>query len=179
MSAYLDERYFDWLYGQVCSVRAKNPSRTYRNLLDILYTKEYVWLVPNDDNRLEDGRDLRLEFLETEEILVSGRDSLWLDLGCSVLEFLVGVSRRLEFETDVNSDIWFWELLDNLGLSGMNDRVAIDKEEVDYVLDRLIWRTYEYNGGGGLFPLVYPERDQREVEVWYQLSAYILERSDM
>lgn len=176
MSAYLDERYFNWLYNQVCSPRWKSPSRSYRKLFHILYTKEFVWLVPNDDNRVEDGKDLRYEFLEVEEIDRSRRDSHWLSLGCSFLEFLVALSRRLEFESEQGSDIWFWELLENVGLNHLTDRVDISQDEVEEVLDRVIWRTYDYDGVGGLFPLDNPEKDQREVEIWYQLSAYILER---
>lgn len=176
MSAYLDERYFDWLYGQVCSVKLKSPSRTHRNLLHMLYTKEYVWLVPNDDNRVEDGKDLRYEFFEEEGIYAQGRDLIWLQLGCSMLEFLVALARRFAFEMDGTVAERFWELLENLELHELNDQVDIDPEHVEETLDRVIWRTYHYNGGGGLFPLRYPERDQRHIEVWYQLSAYILER---
>lgn len=179
MSASLDERYFDWLYSQVCSVRVTNPSKTYRNLFHILYTKEYVWLVPNDDNRMEDGRDLRYEFLEHEGIDPSERDKLWLDLDCSMLEFLIALARRLEFITERPQHIWFWELLENLQLEIYNDRVDIPLDLVDKTLERVIWRTYDYNGGGGLFPLVYPEEDQRRVEIWYQISDYLLERGDI
>jgi hypothetical protein len=175
MSAYLDERYFDWLYRQVSSVEVKNPSKTYRNLLYILYSKEFIWLVPNDDNRMEDGKDLRYIFLYEEGIEDSRRDTHWLNLDCSMLEFLVALSKRLEFETDIETESWFWTLLDNIGLSHLNDRAHIDREEVEEILDRVILRKYKYNGGGGLFPLRYPERDQREVEIWYQLSSYILE----
>lgn len=177
MSAHLDERYFEWLYGQVCSVRLKNPSRTYRNLFHILYTKEYVWLIPNDDNRVEDGKDLRYLFLDLEGIEIRPEDQRWLELGCSFLEFLIALSRRLEFETDVDSVTWFWQLIENIGLNQLNDRVEIDEDAVNDVLDRVIWRNYKRNGRGGLFPLHNATKDQRKVEIWYQLSAYILERS--
>lgn len=175
MSAFLDERYFEWLYRQVSSVEARNPRRTYRNLLHIMYTKEMVWLVPNDDNRLEDGKDLRPVFFEDEWIPKRCRDSHWLSLECSFLEFMVALSMRLEFETDVSVKEWFWHLIDNLGLTRFNDRANFDRDDVEVILDRVIWRTYAYNGAGGLFPLVYPERDQTQIEIWYQLSAYVLE----
>lgn len=176
MSAYLDERYSEWLYSQVCSVRAKNPSKTFRNLFHILYTKEYVWLIPNDDNRVEDGKDLRYLFLDVEDIELRPEDQRWLELGCSFLEFLIALSRRVEFETDIDAITWFWKLLENIGLNNLNDRVEIDRDSVEEILDRVIWRNYEYNGRGGLFPLYDAREDQRKVEVWYQLSAYILER---
>ena len=64
----------------------------------------------------------------------------------------------------------------NLGLNHCSDKRRLTYEEVNDVLDRVIWRTYRWDGHGGLFPLNEPEKDQREVEIWYQLSAYLLER---
>lgn len=177
MSAYLDELYFDWLYGQVCSVRAKNPADTYRNLFHILYTTEFIWIVPNDDNRVEDGKALRHEFLEDEHLNLAPSDEFWLDLGCSFLELLVGLSRRLSFIADGTEAGWFWEMIENLGLEVLDDRVSIDRNVVDDILSTVIWRTYDRDGRGGLFPLKSANRDQTKVELWYQLSAYILERS--
>jgi len=49
VSQPLDELYFTWLYSQVGSVRTRNPARTYWSLLRYLYTKEFVWIIPNDD----------------------------------------------------------------------------------------------------------------------------------
>lgn len=175
MSAYLDELYFEWLYSQICSVRLTNPSRTYWKLFKILFTKEFVWFVPNDDNRLEDGKQLRYEFLEASGIDKEDQD--WLRQGCSFLELLIGLSRRLAFETSSDPIRWFWEMLENLGLNELNDRVHIPRDVVEEKLDRVIWRTYKFNGSGGLFPLQRARQDQRDVELWYQLSAYILERT--
>lgn len=174
MSAILDELYFKWLYSQVSSVRRKDPSRTYWALLKILFTTEFIWMVPNDDNRVEDGKDLRYEFLEENEMEATDKD--WLHIGCSMLELFIGLSRRLEFEDGQEAREWFWELLRNIKLDDYNDNVPIPRGLVEDTLNRVIWRTYDYNGCGGLFPLRRPERDQRGVELWYQLSAYLLER---
>lgn len=174
MSAPLDELYFEWLYGQVGSVKRTNPSATYWKLLKLLFTKEFVWIVPNDDNRIEDGKDLRYEFLAECEIDTEDRD--WLELGCSFLELLIGLSRRLAFEADGLASDWFWELIDNLGLRSYNDRANIPENHVDETLNRVIFRTFNYDGTGGLFPLKEATQDQRDVEIWYQLSAYLTER---
>lgn len=173
MAEPLDELYLKWLYSQVGNVKLKNPSRTYWALLKQLYKKEFVWIIPNDDNRLEDGRDLRDEFVEKYELYDVDPD--WMSLGCSMLEMLIGLSRRLSFEDDGPVDWWFWCLMRNLNLRGFTDNTQFDIEDVDEVLDTVIWRTYEPDGRGGLFPLDDPEEDQREVEIWYQLSAYLLE----
>jgi hypothetical protein len=170
----LDELYFKWLYGQVGSIKLKNPSRTYWALLRQLFTKEFVWIIPNDDNRLEDGRDLRQEFMQEQKVDV---DPQWLDLGCSMLEMLIALSRRLSFEDDTPADEWFWTLIENLGLRSFSDKNLVAADFVDEVLDDVIWRTYDSDGKGGLFPLKNPGGDQRDIEIWYQLSAYLIENN--
>lgn len=174
MNEPLDELYLTWLYEHVAPVKLKTPSRTYWNLLRLLFKTEFVWWVPNDDNRVEDGRDLRDEFLADQGIDVEDED--WLDLGCSMLEMLIGLSRRLAFEAEGEPRIWFWEMIDNLGLYGYNDAAPFNKDTVQEIVDQVIWRTYRRDGFGGLFPLQRATRDQREVEIWYQLNAYLLER---
>lgn len=173
MDEPLDELYLKWLYSQVGNVKLKNPARTYWKLIRQLYTKEFVWIIPNDDNRLADGRDLRDEFVEKSDLY--DVDPIWMSLGCSMLEMLIGLSRRLSFEDDQPADEWFWHLLGNLNLHELSDDIKFDLEDVDEILDEVIWRTYDPDGHGGLFPLKDPEEDQREVEIWYQLSAYLLE----
>ena len=174
MSAPLDNLYFEWLYAQVGSVKRTNPSATYWKLLKLLFTKEFVWIVPNDDNRIEDGKDLRYEFLDESGIETEDRD--WLDLGCSMLELLIGISRRLAFDGDGLASDWFWEIIDNIGFRNYNDRARIPKAIVDERLNTIIWRTYNYDGSGGMFPLNNAREDQRYVEIWYQMNAYLIER---
>lgn len=175
MGEPLDEQYLTWLYSLVAPVRLKNPRRTYWSLASQLHSKEFVWFVPNDDNRLEDGRALRDEFLHAREI--ENPDPDWLDLGCSMLELLLGLSRRLSFEGEGEPRAWFWHLLDVVDLQKYNDYVYDDeaRREIDDALDQIIHRTYAADGRGGLFPLRNPQHDQREVELWYQLNAYLVE----
>ena len=170
----LDERYFVWLYSQVASVEERHPSRTYWGLLRKLFGKEFIWIIPNDDNRIEDGRYLRFEFIEAEGI--QDADNEWMSLGCSMLELLVGLSRRLAFEADGEPQAWFWRLIENLGLEEFNDNRRLPNVLINNVLDEVIWRTYKKNGHGGLFPLNKTRNDQRDVEIWMQMNEYILEQ---
>lgn len=174
MSQPLDELYFVWLYGQVGDVEARNPTRTYWRMLRQLFVKEFVWIVPNDDNRIEDGKDLRIEFVEQAGL--KNVDPGWINLGCSMLELLVGLSRRLSFEAEGEPRDWFWELIENVGLRAYNDRNRTSEEFIEATMDRVIWRNYQHDGHGGFFPLNSAKEDQRGVELWYQLNAYILER---
>ncbi|QJD49636.1 hypothetical protein HWD32_gp60 [Gordonia phage Secretariat] len=175
----LDELYFEWLYGQVAAVSQKNPARTYWCLLRLLHKTEFVWIVANDDNRMEDGRDLRREFIEEYDLDEPEND--WLTIGCSMLEMLISLSRRLSFEDDEEEDTtieWFWHLLANIGLRVFNDEQLVTTEQEEFVvhiLEEVIWRNYHSNGRGGLFPLRNPQENQRDVELWYQLSSYLME----
>lgn len=175
MSEPLDESYFVWLYSQVADRRLRNPSRTYWGLLRELHRKEFVWLIPNDDNRIEDGRALRYEFMEECGIRDVPRD--WMRLGCSMLELLIGLSRRLADMADGEPSGWFWRLIENLDLEEYNDNRLPQDGYINRKLDTVIWRTYRRNGNGGLFPLNRTRNDQRWVEIWYQLNEYLQQAS--
>jgi hypothetical protein len=149
-------------------------------LLHHLYMIEFYSLIPNDDNRGEDGKDLRDKFVEKEGLQAL---SFCPQGPCKVLEMLIGLSFRLEFETaqsrwEKTPKEWFWILIDNLDLSWCTnsefmkyDRISEIDEKISILLDR----KYKNDGYGGLFPLKNPKKDQKEVEIWYQMSAYILE----
>lgn len=170
----LDELYLHWLYEQVADPDFQDLNLTYWKLLRVLYKKEFVWVVDNDENRIHDGKNLRTEFLDTEDIL--DVDSDWMEMGCSILELMVGLSRRLSFLADGEPHYWFWKLMENLGFRGYNDKRRLPRRRIDDDLDMLIFRTYEPSGRGGFFPLKHPRKNQRRVELWYQMSDYILEQ---
>lgn len=174
MNDSIEERYFEWLYSQIAAVKNRNPSRSYWELAKQLHHKPYIWFVPNDDNRAEDGRLLRDEFLDGAGIREV--DRLWMELDCSILEMLIGLSRRVSYESYGTPGDWFRRLLDNLGFVTFTDSAynAGVAEDVDFVLEQLNHRTYDRNGHGGLFPLHLAAEDQRKVEIWYQMSAYLL-----
>lgn len=168
MDAELENKYFEWLYSKI-----ELPHRPYWSLARKLHKKEFVWLVANDDNRVEDGRELRYVFsYETGTMLTPA----WHSFGVSMLEVLIALSERLAFLAERTPREWFWELMANLDLEQFSDeRYTKRKErEIDRILDRVIWRTYSYSGEGGLFPLEFPTQDQRKVELWYQMNAYIV-----
>lgn len=173
----LDETYFKWLAVQVVNTRLKNPRSTYWEVLRQLQRTEFVWKIRNDDNRVEDGKELRSEFFESEfgEPLI---DEMRNE-ACSFLEMLIALSRRLEFQASgASAADWFWHLLDNVGLhiTDWDYEAQRMHDYVDQVLQVINNRNYDRNGRGGLFPLHESDIDQREVELWYQMNYYLLER---
>lgn len=170
-----DIKYDYWIWLRKL-IGANDPESTwskYFTLLWELHSTEFYSPVPMDENRATDGKELRSFFHEA-----TGKDSSVIDGPCSIFEMLVALSRRYDGEVgDINAsnvpDI-FWGMVKRLGLDGMMDDFY-DPEKVKLILMGLLDRTYEKDGTGGLFPLVNPREDQRKVEIWYQMQAYIIE----
>jgi hypothetical protein len=169
----IDERYFEWLHSLVEPLDRRAKAH-YWKLCGQLFKMEFVWFIDRDDNRAEDGRELRLEFIE-----LSGDDfdRIWYEEPVSVLEVLIGLARRVSFTLDEAPSTWFWKMLDNIGIVWDNDHwwTPETRREVKLAVNKWMYREYDYNGYGGIFPLRKPHVDQRKVELWNQMSAYILE----
>lgn len=174
MSDLLDDQYIEWLYNLV-GRQAENVDHWH--LMKQLNSREFVAMpeAPSDENRCADGMALRQEFRRHHRNVVV--EQHWLEMGCSVLEMLIGIARRLSFEMpDGEVGEWFWHLIGNLGLTRYHDG-RWHGRAVDQVIERIIWRQYSYDGNGGLFPLNQPQDDQRRVELWFQMESYMLEMS--
>ena len=167
----VEAAYFQWLcqFGHL--------DIDYLILASILHRIEFTWYIPNDDNRDADGRKLREIFTDETDI-----DCSSLDGPASILEMLLALAIRMEYILDdvENHDRidLFWEMLGNLGVDTFTDDEYYYLGGDDEVINRVrIFTERQYTGAGkgGLFPLRYPHIDQRTVEIWYQMSAYLLE----
>ena len=114
-----------------------------------------------------------------------------MDAPCTVLEMLIALAIRCE--SDIMHDdacgdrtrLWFWEMIKNLGLidytddAYMYDKSGSFDSEVNHIIDIFLERRYDKHGRGGAFPLrkyrTNYYSDQRKVEIWYQLSAWLIE----
>lgn len=171
----VEQIYFEWLTEHVNIGYGRPNGKTYTDLMSQLHTKEFVWTVPNDDNRLQDAEALRHEFLNDAGITNAGNFVMGVP-PLSVLEVIVALSNRCAFAADGEPRNWAWKLIENLELHNMSDPVSRRQTElIDDVLDTLIWRNYERDGTGGFFPLTHPDANQKEVEIWYQMNAYLEE----
>jgi hypothetical protein len=168
MSGPIQEEYFDWLCAKAISPYISN----YWDLLQMLYKIEFVWVVPRDRNRVEDGLELREYFLNE-----SGWDEdSSFDEPCSVLEVLIAFSGRMSFQTGISVKDCFWMCMENLHLNDFRQVGESDIPVIEDIIHTFVWRTYDYNGYGGLFPLDDPKEDQRKVEIWYEFCAWVEEK---
>lgn len=174
MNEPLEETYFNWLCEKVVS---GHETARYQTVLRTLHNTEFVWMISGDDNRAEDGKNLRAEFLLELDI---PDDPVWrIEPGCTVLEMLIAFSRRAEWQNDMPAKQWFWIFIVNLGLIECYDESGITPQDVCEFLEPFIWRTYEMDGRGGMFPMTHPHRDQRDVEIWYQFCDYLVDQDLM
>ena len=179
----LKDQYFSWLYKQI-----GRGNRSYRILCVELHSKPFRWHVHNDDNRCEDGLALRQTFMDEEHIDQRHLEvDYFLRRDCSVLEVLVALAQRIEFQTEdpgvfrKPAGDWFLEMIKNLGLDIYTDGhnhgnrfSELDETRIDEILEKFMDRMYDYYGNGGLFPLKRkPPQDQTRVEIWYQLMLYL------
>lgn len=178
MRNQFSDGYFEWLFELVCAQRYSNDI-SFRKLLTRLHEIEFIYTIPNDANRAEDGKDLRYRYAITHGYEDSYEDVLsCLDGPCSVLEMMVALSVRCE-ENIMDDPIlgdrtrqWFWDMIVNLGLGSMHDG-NYDAYYIDKTVDRFLYREYEANGKGGLFTIHNCKYDLRLFEIWYQLCWYL------
>ena len=172
----LEETYFTWLYDLVDG-EWHESSKSHIELMRQMHSIPFTWFIPNDDNRGEDGRDLRFEFQNDYDI----SEDAWLNMDCSMLEMTIGLARRMAFDQSSDDRSAFWHLLRNLGIADITDSDYTPEMEsyINRVITRVNERSYSYTGQGGFFPLRNSKENQQYVELLYQMSAYILENDSL
>lgn len=166
----IDKEYFIWLCDAV--LEEDGPDKT--SLLKYLYNKEFVWIMPMDENRAGDGIWLRREFLSDTDYSPEHFEGK----PCSVLEMLVALSIRIEdsimydWETGDRTGYWFWLIVNNLGLDD-----DMDERSLDRVLDIFMNRRYLNGGLGCPFPMPVLSSKEfenfKQEELWTQVLDYL------
>lgn len=172
----IESRYFEWLCSKILD---DHSNIKYEKLMSHLYDFVFIPVMDMDNNRAEDGKELRYRFGREENIPSRViRDELDNEDRCSMLELMIALSIRCEesIMTDDNygdrTGTWFWNMIVSLDLGTMND-IRYDEKYVNIILNRLNNRTYKRNGEGGLFTIPNIKRDLRTVEIWYQMCWYL------
>lgn len=143
----------------------------YRHLAAKMMDIPFRARLEGDKNRAADGESLRRRYSDVPSD------------GCTVMEMLVGLSQRMTFMDGEDEAYWFETFIVNLGLGWLDDiqwesRPHESEEGADRIIRNWMDRKFESDGSGGLFPLDHPEYDQRDVEIWYQANAYLMEKNE-
>ena len=163
--------YFEWLVDRIDDGRASG----YRQLLCELFHTIFTYTIFRDRNRATDGTDLRYIYANH----IGADPEFWrnfLPVECTMLEMMVALATRWDastYEADRGPRVaqWFWTMVENTGLDYFSDD-RFDKDRVSDILARVINRTYEVNGRGGLFVTKDRKIDMRELELWVQLNYF-------
>lgn len=166
----MNKEYYLWLCGLVID------DDDYDKLLENLYGRTFLHSIPNDENRASEGIQLRTRFCKDLNIDYNPDDFIQ---GCSMLELIIALAYRCEYiMSDFSGEFamrdWFWRILSNVRLNVFDDELY-DESKVDVIINKIIDRSYNRNGEGGLFPLKSSKKDQRRVELWYQMNSYLME----
>ena len=159
--AYSD--YYLWLYELV-------NDGEHDTLIRYLYEHPYTWQFTLDENRSAGGINMRNRYANENGILPR-------DVGegpCSILEMLIALSERMVELLTCDIYTWFWQMLDNLGLTQFDDS-NFDERGVSYILSVWLNRSYNSKGEGSLFPLKDYSGDCRNLDTWGQMNAWIAE----
>ena len=167
--------YFSWLKS--CVETNSIDISKYNHLLWYLFNREFTWIIPNDSNRAYDAMELRFQF-------ENGMDCSEIDgRPISVLEVLIRLAVDWEHEITYDfrkgdrSSMWFWIMIDNLGLLNYPDN-HFNEDKVEEIIDIWTTRKFSKTGDGSIFPVKNWGSDQRELEIWMQLQNYIMENGD-
>jgi hypothetical protein len=169
--------YFEWICKLVCGTD-KSRFLSYEKLLTHLHSVKFTYTIRKDQNRAEDGKDLRWRFICGQDYPETYNDYLsCLDEPCSVLEMIIAIAIRCEDLMDDPSygnrtAQWFWGMIVNLGIGSMTD-ARYDRRLVDVAISKFLKREYEPDGKGGLFTVRNCEYDLRSVEIWKQMCLYL------
>lgn len=176
MRNQIESEYNEWLLELSENLCADGTS--HQKLFEYLYSREFYSNVGRDENRVEDGKDLRLRFSE-DSMRYNYRDiyKYLYNYPCSVLEMMIALAYRCEdimsdFEKGDRTGTWFSEMLHSLHLDEMDDN-NYDEQYVEQVVDNLINHKYKRNGDGGLFTINNPRKNMQKVEIWYQMCWYL------
>lgn len=173
MFGELTNEYFKWLLQLV------SGKPNYRRLMRHLFNVDFRFTILMDENRADDGVDLRYSFGRERGYEKRTIQTLLDYRPCSILEMMVALANRCEEhimgdpELGDRTDVWFWSMIRSLGLDCMYDS-RYDAIYVDEVLERFLNHRYKSNGKGGLFTIVGNYRvDLRKEEIWQQMNHYI------
>lgn len=176
----LKSKYFQWMCSLVCDKKHRD---NYQSLLSFLFDTEFIYAIGLDGNRAADGVDLRYLFSKIRGYSDHVAALYLDDEPCSMLEMMIALANRCEVQIMDNPEIgdrtgiWFWEMIESLGLHPYTDD-NFDESEVSKIVKRFIHRKYSANGKGGLFTIHDSRQDMRSIEIWYQMMQYLNEEAE-
>lgn len=168
--------YFLFLISEYGLNNRKGRSRS--KLLEMLHNIPFRYIIERDENRAADGQELRNHYLIPDEYEEYSEE--FMNRDCSVFEMLIALAVRMddEYVGDPSNPLpeeMFWEMIRNLDLYDIIN-INFDNVKIINIVNRWLDRDFTKKGRGSIFPIYGSDfEDQREIEIWDQMNAYIYE----
>lgn len=171
-------QYIEWIALAKLKFNYQEFSK-YNALIWALVDIPFDYVHPMDENRYNDGLGLRREFENLTEYDLS------LESGykerCTTFEMMAALAARCENQLmrDValgdRSKMWFFEMCKNLDILKWDfEHLTYDyKDDICRKVGVWLSRKYEKDGRGGAFPLKNTSENQKNVQIWNQMNAYL------
>lgn len=188
--SYEDLWYCDYLdcIKKIIGISCNPEYDEYEGLFSILHDIEFTWSIGRDSNRAKDGMNLRRSFVIPPGYYVSPSrrrefDRYFRDHWCSVFEMLAALALRIDKEYlgdpgENNADIFFMEMIHNLGLDKYKSSWYLNEDQIRNDVQRWLDRRFCINGDWSPFPLKKAIADQRGIEIWDQMLCYVFEKTE-
>ena len=169
MEKFYEDEYFYWLLHRV-------RNRSHYKLLRFLFETAYIFTIPMDENRADDGIQLRYEYIYEKGI--NEDEFRYLNEPCNLFEMMLALAVRISLIMDNpnkgdDTHVWFWKMISNLGLNKSTDN-NFNLDYVQNVIRHFLTRKYGPNGRGGLF-FVRSEKHIEDLQLWEQAMLYLNE----
>lgn len=172
------EEYFNWLVDSL-NLNAGYKIQHY-SLFKALHNISYEYFNVMDENRYQDGIDLRYRFGSDTNIPYYDITECIDICECSVLEMLVALILKIDnMITYDPKDSLKAELFVDIAKSlGINEQINanFNQEYVNQCIFNWLHGQYEVNGQGGIITVQYPRQDMRTVDHWTQVMWYVNEK---
>ena len=180
-----NKSYTGWLMDQ-CQLESYG-AEGYVDMCTVLQRMYFVSLIEFDENRVEEGKELREEWAETQGGDI--HDLGMIPYTCTALEMILVMARRMCFEMsdsqyEAGVGKWVMELLENAGLATYrNDIYETDPDyccrKIKAIMNDIIYRRYLPDGQGSFFPMNESHGDARQMELLVQMNNYLAENYDI
>lgn len=170
--------YWDDYFVYLLRKSRLNKFTQYRSVFYDMHWINFTYQMERDENRAADGISLRNGYSKIDTAPETIQ-IVFYDRPCSVFEMMIGLAVRVDNEyigdpSEEHPEFFFMEMFKNLGLDRIDDA---DSEKTYDVLLTWMNRDFNWDGQGSPFPLTRDLRDQRTLEIWDQMNAYISEHS--
>lgn len=184
---WLTEMYFDFLSSEAFSARVNR--REYSGCLRLLNDIPFFWTLWPDEDRAGDALSFRQHDFLGYQIDLDSLDQVWLKVWAeaapSVLEVLLGISRRWSVFFGGDIHYYFGHMFRNMEYD-RHPGVILPQSSANGLREKTqVWLTRQFasDGKGSPFPInadvifneLHQRIDMREIPIWNQMNVYSYE----